>query len=91
MGWRLLISGWLLVGQVAVAYRDELTKRAAHFDVIAFAIFHAGYGPNNFQPFADAFEGWGGAGGSGEAADGTPGRRAHGAGSDPGRPQRRRG
>ena len=45
--------------RVAVAYREALTARAAHFDVVAFAIFHAGYGPNNFQPFADAFAGWG--------------------------------
>jgi hypothetical protein len=44
--------------RVAAAYRAELGKRAAHFDVVAFAIFHAGYGPNNFQPFQDAFKGW---------------------------------
>ena len=43
---------------VAMIYRDELRKRATGFDVVAFAIFHAGYGPNNLMPFARAFEGW---------------------------------
>ena len=44
--------------QVACIYRQELLKRATQFDVIAFAIFHAGYGPNNFMPFEKAFIGW---------------------------------
>ena len=44
--------------QVARIYRQELLKRATQFDVIAFAIFHAGYGPNNFMPFEKAFIGW---------------------------------
>ena len=44
--------------QVACIYRQELLKRATQFDVIAFAIFHAGYGPNNFMPFEKAFVGW---------------------------------
>ena len=48
--------------RVAAAYRAELEKRATHFDVIAFGIFHAGYGPNNYAPFEAAFEGWGGGG-----------------------------
>ncbi len=43
---------------VARIYRKELLKRAAHFDVIAFAIFNAGYGPDNFTPFRSEFEGW---------------------------------
>uniref|UniRef100_A0A7S4SKH9 Microbial-type PARG catalytic domain-containing protein n=1 Tax=Ditylum brightwellii TaxID=49249 RepID=A0A7S4SKH9_9STRA len=30
---------------VAVIYREEIEKRATHFDVVVFAIFHAGYGP----------------------------------------------
>ena len=42
--------------RVAAAYRAELEKRATHFDVIAFGIFHAGYGPNNYAPFEAAFE-----------------------------------
>ena len=44
--------------QVARIYRQELLKRATQFDVIAFAIFHAGYGPDNFKPFAKEFDGW---------------------------------
>jgi hypothetical protein len=40
--------------RVAGIYRDEIKHRTSHFDVIAFAIFHAGYGPNNFLPFQDA-------------------------------------
>ena len=44
--------------RVAAAYRAALESRAAHFDVIAFGIFHAGYGPNNFAPFATAFADW---------------------------------
>lgn len=43
---------------VAACYRRELRRRQASFDVVAFAIFHAGYGPNNYAPFAAAFEGW---------------------------------
>jgi hypothetical protein len=40
--------------QVARIYREEIEKRASDFSVIAFAIFHAGYGPNNFIPFQEA-------------------------------------
>lgn len=40
--------------EVARIYRDELLLRRADFDLIAFAIFHAGYGPDNFTPFRDA-------------------------------------
>ena len=43
---------------VAAIYRQELQKRASSFDVVAFAIFAAGYGPDNFTPFAAEFEGW---------------------------------
>jgi hypothetical protein len=39
--------------RVAALYRDEIMARTAHFDVIAFAIFSAGYGPDNFTPFAE--------------------------------------
>lgn len=41
--------------RVADIYREEITSRAAHFGVVAFAIFAAGYGPDNFTPFAEAF------------------------------------
>ena len=44
--------------RVAEIYRAELLKRAANFDVVGFAIFAAGYGPNNYEPFVTAFEGW---------------------------------
>ena len=44
--------------RVAAIYREELSKRATRFDVIAFAIFNAGYGPNNFEPFRVVFEDW---------------------------------
>jgi len=40
--------------RIAGIYRDEILKRTGHFSVIAFAIFHAGYGPNNFLPFQEA-------------------------------------
>ena len=40
--------------RIARIYRDEVLKRTGHFSVIAFAIFHAGYGPNNFVPFQEA-------------------------------------
>lgn len=42
--------------RVAAAYRKALSKRTQHFDVIGFAIFNAGYGPDNFTPFRDALE-----------------------------------
>jgi hypothetical protein len=41
--------------RVARIYREEVSSRKQHFDVIAFAIFSAGYGPDNFKPFADEF------------------------------------
>jgi len=40
--------------RVAGIYRDEIRQRTSHFDVVAFAIFHAGYGPNNFLPFQES-------------------------------------
>ena len=43
---------------VAAAYREALEGRAMSFDVVAFGIFHAGYGPNNYMPFVKAFEDW---------------------------------
>lgn len=45
-------------GEVAKAYREALAARHQHFDVVVFAIFDAGYGPNNFGPFDDAFRDW---------------------------------
>jgi hypothetical protein len=50
--------------RVAAAYREALTPRAANFDVVAFGIFHAGYGPNNYGPFEAEFENWPGPPGS---------------------------
>lgn len=44
--------------KVAAAYCEALAARKEHFDVVAFAIFHAGYGPNNYAPFAKEFESW---------------------------------
>lgn len=38
--------------KVAEIYREELEKRLPHFDCIAFAVFDAGYGPDNFLPFS---------------------------------------
>jgi len=44
--------------EVAVIYREEIEKRMSNFDVVVFAIFYAGYGPNNFTPFQRVFEGF---------------------------------
>lgn len=41
--------------QVARIYREELTSYSTFLDVVAFAIFHAGYGPDNFTPFKAEF------------------------------------
>ena len=38
--------------RVAAIYREEITRRAEHFDVIAFAIFAPGYGADNYALFA---------------------------------------
>jgi len=38
--------------EVARIYREEIVARERHFSVIAFAIFSAGYGPDNYEPFA---------------------------------------
>ena len=43
--------------RVAAIYRSELQRRSAAFSVIAFAVFHAGYGRDNFAPFAAEFGG----------------------------------
>ena len=41
--------------RVAGIYREEIAARSEDFSLIAFAIFGAGYGPDNFTPFARAF------------------------------------
>ncbi len=46
--------------QIAVLYAEELEARSSAFERIVFAIFHPGYGPDNFTPFRDAL-GCGGA------------------------------
>lgn len=43
-------------GQVAQIYKEVLKNYTDHFDVIAFAIFHCGYGPDNWTPFKEVFE-----------------------------------
>ncbi len=43
---------------VARLYREEIARRRDDFALIAFAIFHPGYGPDNFTPFAEAFDGF---------------------------------
>ena len=40
--------------RVARIYREEISLRTADFSVVAFAIFSAGYGRNNYTPFAKA-------------------------------------
>lgn len=42
--------------QVASLYRQAIEARRRDFRVIAFAVFHAGYGPDNFTPFANALQ-----------------------------------
>jgi hypothetical protein len=37
--------------RVAALYRDALRARAGRFDCVAFAIFHPGYGPDNYSVF----------------------------------------
>jgi uncharacterized protein (TIGR02452 family) len=41
--------------RVARVYREEISKREADFSLIAFAVFSAGFGPNNYIPFAEEF------------------------------------
>lgn len=41
--------------RVAELYRDQLIARSGQFDLVAFAIFHAGYGPDNITPFMEVF------------------------------------
>jgi len=43
---------------IAAVYKAELQRRATDFDVVAFAIYHAGYGPNNYAPFEAVFKDW---------------------------------
>ncbi|MFN8446806.1 MAG: DUF2263 domain-containing protein [Caldilineaceae bacterium] len=40
---------------VARIYREELSRYSIDLDVVAFAIFNAGYGPDNYTPFRDEF------------------------------------
>ena len=39
---------------VALMYRRAIERHRSHFDVIAFAIYYAGYGPDNFPDFNTA-------------------------------------
>jgi hypothetical protein len=41
--------------RIAELYREEIEKRKQSFIVIAFAIFGAGYGPDNLTPFQRVF------------------------------------
>ncbi len=41
--------------EVARLYREQWELRRDDFALVAFAIFDAGYGPDNFTPFAAAF------------------------------------
>jgi len=41
--------------RVARIYAEEIAARAADFSVVAFAIYGAGYGPDNYGPFAEVF------------------------------------
>ena len=40
--------------RVARIYKEEIARCGAYFSVVAFAIFSAGYGPDNYTPFAEA-------------------------------------
>jgi hypothetical protein len=40
---------------VARIYKEEISARHENFDLIAFAIFSAGYGPGNYAPFVEVF------------------------------------
>jgi len=41
--------------QVARIYKGEIARYRKDFRVIAFAVFHAGYGPDNYEPFKEVF------------------------------------
>ncbi|GAB7007728.1 hypothetical protein JCM18899A_52030 [Nocardioides sp. AN3] len=41
--------------RVAGLYREEIARRTRSFDVLAFAIYDAGYGPDNGVPFYECF------------------------------------
>lgn len=41
--------------EVAHLFHRALHARAHDFDVVAFAIYQSGYGPDNYTPFAEAF------------------------------------
>jgi hypothetical protein len=43
--------------RVALVYQEEVAKRLPDFAVVAFAVFSAGYGPDNYLPFKEAIRG----------------------------------
>lgn len=43
--------------QIARIYREELEKRQGYFDDVVFAIYHPGYGPDNFTIFSKELNG----------------------------------
>ena len=40
---------------IAKCYHHALKQRRDAFDVVVFAIYHAGYGPDNYSPFKEVF------------------------------------
>mgnify|MGYP004349135039 CR=1 FL=1 len=53
------------MGEVLRRLRSEFARSECQkLDVVAFGIFHAGYGPNNYGPFEAEFENWPGPPGS---------------------------
>mmetsp|Transcript_6035 Transcript_6035/g.13140 ORF Transcript_6035/g.13140 Transcript_6035/m.13140 type:complete len:342 (+) Transcript_6035:101-1126(+) len=41
--------------EVSAIYHKEIKRRMKNFDIIAFAIYDPGYGPDNFTPFYEVF------------------------------------
>lgn len=44
--------------RIAKIYREEIKKVEADFEVIIFAVYHAGYGRDNYTPFLKEFQGY---------------------------------
>ena len=56
-GYQINADSFHELERIAEIYREEYERRQEAFDCLAFAIYYAGYGPDNYSVFARVFDG----------------------------------